>query len=174
VTSIGHTLTGMSLAVLTVRETGTPWWRRPAFHIFALAANIPDLPLPGWGHDLYHVSHSVFVTLALLVVFESPFYASRKLRAQAGGPRAFVGFSLAWLSHLLLDSFYSHGRGIAIFWPISGAHLALPIPWFHTIRLHPWDTSFNLSVFLVELAFYGPFLAFCIYLRRRVSANRPQ
>ena len=46
-TSIGHTLTGMSLAVLTVRETGTPWWRRPAFHIFALAANIPDLPLPG-------------------------------------------------------------------------------------------------------------------------------
>lgn len=166
---MGHTLAGMSIAVLTVRENGTPWWRRPAFHIFALAANIPDLPLPGWGHDLYHVSHSVFVTLGLLALFETPFWISAPLRAQAGGGRAFVGFALAWLSHMLLDSLYSHGRGIAIFWPVSDAHLALPIPWFHTIEIHPWNTPHNLSVFLVELVCYAPLLFLCIYLRRRHS-----
>jgi hypothetical protein len=159
----------MSIAVLTGKRDATPWWRRPVFHIFALAANIPDLPVPGWGHDLYLVSHSIFVTLALLLVAETPFWLSPKLRAQAGGPRAFAGFALAWSSHMLLDSLYSHGRGIAIFWPLSDAHLALPIPWFHTVRLHPWDHAHNLSVFLVELAFYAPLLALCIYLRRRHS-----
>ena len=36
---------------------------------FVALANAPDWPLPGWGHDRYDVSHSIFVTLAAVPTF---------------------------------------------------------------------------------------------------------
>lgn len=166
-TSVGHTLTGFGLATLLLPASERPLWRRPVLHLCAFAANVPDLPLPGWGHDRYEVSHSLFVTLALLAVLAAAPLASGPLRERLGGYPVLLAVSAAWFSHLLLDSLYSHGRGIGILWPLSDAHLALPVSWFHTLRLDPWAQAHNLRVLAVELAFYGPLLALCVLLRRR-------
>jgi hypothetical protein len=64
-----------------------------------------------------------------------------------------------------LDSLYNHGRGIAIFWPFSDAHLAMPVPWFETISLPPFTES-NLRVFGIEALVYGIILVSCILIRR--------
>lgn len=154
-TSIGHTLTGLSIAV-----AGMPGGlRRPhrplLLALCGTAANAPDLPLPGWGHAMYHVSHSFFVNaglLLLLALWAAVWPQAR--REVAIGWRGFGLIATAWLSHMLLDSLYNHGRGIAIFWPLSDAHLALPVSWFSTLR-PPWKSAHNLQVFGIELLFYG-------------------
>jgi hypothetical protein len=157
-TSIGHTLTGLSIAV-----AGMPRGldRRRRFALLALcgtAANAPDFPLPGWGHHMYHISHSLFVTVALLVGLAWWLRRRPDLRRRAAGWRGLTLVGVAWMSHLLLDSFYNHGEGIGIFWPVSDAHLVLPIPWFETLR-PPWRGVHNLRVFGVELLAYGALFA---------------
>lgn len=169
-TSIGHTLTGLTLAVAGM-PTGLRRPHRPLLlALCGTAANAPDLPLPGWGHSMYHVSHSLFVNaglLVLLAVWAAAWPHAR--REVASGWRGFGLIAAAWLSHMLLDSLYDHGRGIAIFWPFSDAHLALPVSWFSTLR-PPLRSAHNLQVFGIELLFYGAiFLA--VLLARRVGVG---
>jgi membrane-bound metal-dependent hydrolase YbcI (DUF457 family) len=85
-----------------------------------------------------------------------------------------IGGLLAWLSHFVLDSFYNHGLGIAIYWPISDAVLNLPIPWFNTLDPSiSLLSKFNLSVFGVEFLFYFPvFLTALIFRKRLLSSKR--
>jgi len=80
------------------------------------------------------------------------------------GAKVLAAWSIAWFSHLLLDSMYAHGQGIAIFWPFSDAHLAMPVSWFETIRL-PVRSEHNLHVFRIELLVYGIVLFCCAGLR---------
>ena len=63
---------------------------------------------------------------------------------------------MAWLSHLLLDSFYNHGRGVLIFWPLSRARLNLAIPWFATLQ-RPLSQfrAHTARVLLIEVMVYG-------------------
>ena len=79
-----------------------------------------------------------------------------------------LGGAVAWLSHLLLDCLYSHGRGLAIWWPVSHARLALPLPWFDTLQGHhsPLDPH-TIRVCLWECAFWGPILLISILWRRQ-------
>ena len=74
-----------------------------------------------------------------------------------------IGGSFAWLSHLLLDSFYNHGKGIAIYWPFSNARLALPIPWFD---VGAGSLAHLLQVFLIEFISYIPFLLLALLIRQ--------
>ena len=77
----------------------------------------------------------------------------------------------ACLSHLLLDTFYNHGNGLAMFWPASEATLAFPIPWFETIK-SPLASVQNLKTFAIEFACYAPLLLLAtVYLRRRSTAT---
>ena len=63
--------------------------------------------------------------------------------------------SAAWLSHLLLDSFYNHGRGIAIYWPFSDGRLNFSMPWFNTLDLSQSAISqHNLTVYWIEFVAY--------------------
>ena len=187
-TSVGHCLTGLSLAALVVPRS---WVRREkvaAFAAITLVANAPDLPLPFWGHYSYRVSHSVFVNLALVVVVASLLLNLRARRGEAawrwvvaGGAAAWrwvvAGGAAAWLSHMMLDSFYSQGRGIRIFWAVSDAALSLSLPWFHVLqRGSPPDLA-TLRIFATEAVFYGALLAACLYWRRhrprRFSSGHP-
>jgi len=82
-----------------------------------------------------------------------------KSSAGAGG--------LAWLSHMLLDSFYNHGQGVAIFWPLSDARLALPIPWFSVVYgVPPSLTPEMARAFAIELICYAPLVLAAIVARR--------
>jgi len=162
VTTIGHSLTGLSIAVLSLPPGRSRRWYVLASICFVAIANAPDFPFPGWGHSAYHVSHSVFVTvllstlLALLLYW--PTFSERV------GVRVIAAWSIAWFSHLPLDSMYAHGQGIAIYWPFSDAHLAMPVSWFETLSL-PVRSEHNLQVFSIELLAFGTALFFCTGLR---------
>ena len=79
---------------------------------------------------------------------------------------------LAWFSHLLLDSFYGHGLGVALLWPLSDARLALPIAWFETWRgMPPPLNGHTFRVAATEFLFYFPLVV--LFLEgRRLYARR--
>jgi membrane-bound metal-dependent hydrolase YbcI (DUF457 family) len=166
-TSVGHCLTGLCLASLVVPRGWERRQRRAAFAAFTLAANVPDLPLPLWGHFSYRVSHSLFVNLALVAALVGLLIVFRRARPDAAWWCVVAGGGAAWLSHLLLDSFYSHGWGVRIFWPFSDAALNLPLPWFQVPRRDSFGDPAALRIFAVEAIFYGALLGACLVWRRR-------
>lgn len=163
VTTVGHSFAGLSFAALTLPPGHSRRWYALTGLAFVFFANLPDFPLPGWGHNLYYVSHSVFVTVLLAS-------ALALLLRWSGAPvpiggKVVVALSAAWLSHMVLDSMYSHGQGIAIFWPFSDAHLALPVPWFDTVSL-PVRSEHNRRVLAIETMVYGAVFASALGLRQ--------
>lgn len=167
-TTIGHSVTGLSIAVLVLPAGRSLLWYLLVGHLFVFFANVPDFPLPHWGHAAYPVSHSLFVTGLLASILALALLHPGFNREV--GARVVFWWSVAWLSHMLLDSMYSHGRGIGIYWPFSDAHLALPVPWFETLTWPPFSEH-NRSVFLTEIAVFGTLLALCLALRRARSSR---
>ena len=162
-TTVGHSLTGLSIAVLTLPKGRSLIWYLLIGQFFVFFANVPDFPLPGWGHDSYQISHSVFLT-ALLASMMATLLLLPKFNEQVGAKVMFF-WSITWLTHMVLDALYSHGNGIGIFWPLSDAHLILPISWFDTLSWPP-VSEHNRRVFAIEIAVYGTVLAMCIAARR--------
>ena len=145
----------MTIAALGVRQEAPADRILATYGALMLAANLPDAPLPGWGHDRYEFSHSVFVTVILILVLGLAWFGVRKARWRAER-RLFGLISLAWLSHLILDTTYSHGNGLRMFWPVSDSSLALPVKYFDTLKMPILPiTHQHLSVFGVELIAYG-------------------
>jgi membrane-bound metal-dependent hydrolase YbcI (DUF457 family) len=140
-----------------------------AFAAFTLVATAPDLPFPFWGHYSYRVSHSLFVNLAVVAAVVGLLIVPRARRSEAAWRWVVAGGAAAWLSHLLLDSFYSHGHGIRIFWPLSDAALNLPLPWFHVLRPDSFGDPAALRILATEAVFYGALLGACLIWRRRRS-----
>ena len=171
-TGFGHSFTGLSIGVL---DMPAAWTRHRKVGLLALhvgLANLPDLPLPGWGHHSYQISHSLFVNLALALAVVAGLARWRRAREALGGWHVVAGCAAAWLSHLLLDAFYNHGHGVRIFWPLSSTgSLRLPLPWFSV--LPGWRADpVVLRIFGVELLCYGALPLLCItarllWLRRR-------
>lgn len=164
-TSVGHTLTGLSLAA-----AGTPFGvarqrRAMVFVACALLANFPDLPVPGWGHDAYDVSHSLFVNGLGIFVLTLLALQWQPMRTRLAGPRGVLLVAAAWASHVLLDSMYNHGQGVAALWPLSDGRIAMPLPWFSTLRPDPLLSRHNLQVFGIELLAYGSLLLAVVVLR---------
>jgi len=122
-------LTGIALPTLTLPQARSEWWYFWIVNGMVFFANLPDFRLPGRGHSSYLVSHGIFV-VALLAALLALFLLWPTFNARVGR-RVLI----AWSSHILLDSMYKHGQGIAVFWPFSDAHLAMPVAWFETIRL---------------------------------------
>ncbi len=159
-TTIGHSLIGISLGVAALPKRKSFISTALNLFLFVFLANFPDLPVPGWGHDRYYFSHSIFIVtgIALLLVFiylvlhrfclkKKPHYGFLVLMV------------LALYSHLLLDSFYNHGLGVAIFWPISSASLVLPVPWLSVQYEYPPPiTSAMLRIWWIEVASFSPFV----------------
>ena len=140
------------------------------FAVFALLADIPDFPLPGWGHYKYHISHSIFVTGALVAVALLGLWIVGRWKGLRIEKRVIVGGVVAWFSHFLLDSMYSHGRGIRIYWPVSSGSLVLPVPWFSTLEHSPPPlNTHTFRVFAIELACYLPLLGAVLLVRRAMK-----
>ena len=171
-TPVGHSLTGVALAFVALRTASSPTTRRISSTVaaFVLLANLPDLPFPNWGHDRYDISHSLLVIGPLAVAAAAIFLSSQKLTQSVGGRRVVLVGAAACLSHLLLDTFYNHGQGLAMFWPLSGHRVALPIPWFETIK-PPMVSVQNLKIYAIEFASYAPFVAAAAYRFRKQSGD---
>ncbi len=162
---VGHTLTGIAIGVACMPKEKPPRWKAVYLGVCAFLAYIPDLQLPYWGHGAhYYVSHSLFANLVLILVCLLPFLVNKPLRTNAGGAWEVSGGMLAWLSHLLLDTFYNTGTGLMMFWPFSEARLSLAMPWFNVVT--EYFSLRTLRILLVEAAFYGGILAMVIVARR--------
>lgn len=171
-TPVGHSLTGIAIGLIVMPREFS--WRAKASTLvsFVLLANLPDFAFPGWGHDRYDISHSIFVTGVLamaLVLLLRAFGATRRVVT----PGLLAGGVAAWYSHLLLDTFYNHGKGLAMFWPLSDARLALPIPWFTTMDPHHLLSIRNATVFGIEGLCYGGIVLGAIAYRSRMSKSEP-
>ncbi len=169
-TSVGHCLTGLSIAALVVPRSWERKQKVAATCAIVLVASVPDLPIPFWGHFSYRVSHSLFVNLALIALVVGLLASSRAWRSDPAWRWVVAGGAAAWLSHFLLDSFYSHGLGIRIFWPLSDASLNLAIPWFHVMQRDSVPDLAMLRILAIEALCYGALLAACLFWRRRWKA----
>jgi hypothetical protein len=168
-TPVGHSLMGAAIAALCLPSSLPRTSRVIGFLSFIVLASLPDAPLPSWGHDRYHVSHSLFINGACIALLMLGSRAWPQGRARVGGWRVIVGAVGAWLSHLLLDTFYNHGRGLAMFWPVSQTRLALPMPWFNTLNGSPPLLGRHIAyVFGVELLAYGTLLVLALAWRYRL------
>lgn len=167
-TPIGHSLVGAAIGTAAAASLESGRARRATIVAMTLIANLPDWPLPGWGHSQYAVSHSVVVGVLLVVVAAGLLPSRWK---HFGRWEFLLGGALALFSHYLLDSFYNHGKGIAIFWPLSDARLILPIPWFETMTLRPLFSSHNVRVWAAELTVYGAIFVATWLLAHYVRRN---
>jgi hypothetical protein len=131
-------------------------------------ANIPDIPLPSWGHARYDISHSIFVNLLLSMIV---LLAFGRFCGSGGGRTVGLGI-IAWFSHLLLDTFYNHGLGVGIFWPFSSATLAFPIPWFSVVK-PVWPPTMKVILTgLAEFASYAPLVLISLSIRNGEIGRR--
>lgn len=163
-TPVGHSLMGLSLAALGA-PLGASLPKKAMFAAaFVVLPNLPDLPVRGWGHDDYVVSHSLIVNAAMAAVVVRVIASFPRVWAQIGNLRGALFGALAWQSHMLLDSFYNHNKGVAIYWPLSPARLNLAMPWFRTLPgwALDWTTA---RIVLIEAGFYGMIFALAIALR---------
>jgi hypothetical protein len=171
VTPVGHSLTGLALGVLGAPRRASTRARLAYAAIFVVLPNTPDLPLPGWGHSEYAISHSLLANAALVALTARLVAASPRLLAHAGGPRGLACAALAWMSHLLLDAFYNHHKGVAIYWPFSDAHLDLGMPWFRTLHRPRLDAP-TARILVVEAVFYGMVLLAAVAARALEERRR--
>jgi hypothetical protein len=170
-TQVGHVLTGVACGVLSLPSSVSKTRCVIQTGVFMMLANIPDIPLPYWGHARYAISHSIFVNLVLCLLVLTSLIRFHDFRDRFGD-RRMLGFGMAaWLSHLLLDAFYNHGCGVGIFWPFSTATLALPIPWFSVLLTPIWPlTAKGIRIGLIEFVSYAPLVLMTLYLRNREVA----
>lgn len=167
-TPIGHTLTGLAIGYAVLPSPFSPRAKAVTLGMFAILANSPDLPLPGWGHDRYNISHSIFVTMvaSLLAVALA---ASLLRRTSYFSWPLFLGGAVAWCSHIFLDTMYNHGRGLLIGWPFGKGRVAFPVPWFSTMNRSPLFSEHNFTVWTTEALFYGAIFATVVIVRHLLN-----
>lgn len=155
-TPVGHCLVGATIALFAIPRGSSRKRRIFTTLGFLFFANVPDLKIPGWGHDRYDISHSVFSIGLIGVAFVALTLLWPAFRKWIGGLKVALLGVVAMMSHLLLDSFYNHGKGIGIFWPFSEARLNLAVPWFETLQSNlPAMTLHSLRVMAIELVCFG-------------------
>jgi membrane-bound metal-dependent hydrolase YbcI (DUF457 family) len=174
-TFVGHVLTGTAIGLAAMPDY--PSKRQKTIHllVFALLATVPDWPIRNWGHNTYYFSHSLFTNLLLigltwifLFIFPRLWEKYRSTSAAwVVSPQLMFAGTVAWLSHLLLDTFYNHGKGLAMFWPFSDTRLALPIPWLAVASRPFLPVSVgNLRILLVELLTFFPLVVLAILFHK--------
>jgi len=125
---------------------------------FDYALNWLRISWGGWHHGFTHsIPFALLVGLVLIVVF-------RDWRV-----RSYLLFTLAYLSHALLDFMFTESRGIALWWPFTNYRYKLRLP---TLIEYAWsraslsDTVLDiLKLCLLELVIFGPILLAVLWIR---------
>ena len=180
-TFVGHVLTGTAIGVVAMPEYQSKRQKTIFLLVFALLATVPDWPFRTWGHLKYYVSHSIFTNLLLIglgwiILYIIPIVwrkYSVNSKTWVISWQLMLGGSFAWLSHLLLDTFYNHKKGLAMFWPFSDARLALPIPWLAVVS-RPFlpVTVGNLRILLLDFLTFFPLVLLAIIIRKIIIQNK--
>jgi membrane-bound metal-dependent hydrolase YbcI (DUF457 family) len=164
-TPIGHTLTGLAIGYLAIPRDAPRKQRAVLLGAFALAASVPDLPLPYWGHSRVEISHGVVsATVGIVVLWSVLWTWFRGQRPVTVG--VMIGLGLAWYSHILLDSFYNHAWGVPYLWPISDARLRLPISWLSPGNRADIFSMHNVKVAVYEILTFGPLLVLAYLVKK--------
>ena len=172
-TTIGHILVSSSVAALCIPRFDSSKKKIIFYFVFIVLGSLPDLPIKSWGHQEYEISHSLFVLSTLIITGITFFCFWRRLLDQIGGLKVIIGGSLAILSHLLLDSMYNHGNGIAIFYPFGNGRLSLPIKCFSIVGGISNLLTFNtMKIVMIEILFFSPILLFSILIRKYFCKNK--
>jgi len=164
-TTVGHSLMGMSLGLLCMPRFAKPSRRWIFLLGFAALGNVPDAYFLHSGPHSYGVRHSLFVNLSVIAAVWLAIVLAAKFARRALPLRIMLFGMAAWLSHLLLDSFYNHGKGVGVCWPLGPGRLNLPIPWFSTLRGGWARDMHTLRVVAIEAAAYGGLLLICLAAR---------
>ncbi|MFZ5569849.1 MAG: hypothetical protein ACOZF0_05570 [Thermodesulfobacteriota bacterium] len=170
-TSLAHTLVGSSIALLCMPVMEKARLRLMFMGAMIAVANLPDWPIPGWGHFRLDISHSIIANgglmLCLLVTW-------RILAGSLFGkcrPVA-VGVLAAWMSHLLLDTLYVDSS-LAIFWPVSAAGVSLPVPWLKTLPHVPPPFDHQIQrILMLETFTFLPLVILAAAMRLRCRVGR--
>jgi inner membrane protein len=154
---IGHSLVGAAIGVVVLPREMPPCKQACILAVFVVLANLPDVSI--LFSQGYTIGHSLFVNLGFCIFAIITLRSLHSFFPQATSWRLIAGGSMCCLSHLLLDSFYNHGVGVAVLWPFSNARLALPMPWFgHWPVSPPFLTWETLRISAVEFFIYSPVL----------------
>lgn len=164
-TTLGHSLTGLALLTLII-PTRLSWLQRLCWIIAYIAiSNIPDWPLPAWGHRQLAISHSLWVNSALCAMLAALLWKGLPDRVEKRP--VILTAALAWLSHLGLDALYGDLPGVAIFWPFSESLATLPLPWLTALpHVPPPFTSRVIQILGYEFLTFSPLLLLAYGLRR--------
>ncbi len=166
-TTVGHSLTGISIAILFAPKISKVQQKIVYYIIFVICALIPDIEVSGWGHDRYYVSHSIVLMGVIWAILATLSLLIPALRKRKIYWRLFLGMSLAWLSHYFLDSLYSHGYGVMVMWPISEGRLNFSLPWFDTIPPFP-VSMVHVKIVFIEILCYLPLVGGAILIKRKL------
>jgi len=170
-TPVGHSLTGLAVGISAMPSAFST--KKKIIHVlfFIGLANIPDVPIPYWGHDLYYISHSFFVNFVLFLFVSFLIWKTvQKIYPTVPVWRIFLFGWIAWFSHLLLDSFYNHGLGVMIWWPFSEKSLCLPIPWFSVLNAPMFSiTKESIRIWSIEFISYSPLVLIALVLKRMIN-----
>jgi membrane-bound metal-dependent hydrolase YbcI (DUF457 family) len=132
---------------------------------FIAISNIPDWPLPIWGHRHLAVSHSLWVNLILCTTLAALLWKYRPDKIES--PTVFIAAGLAWLSHFVLDTLYDDLPGVAIYWPFSDSLATLPLPWLNTLaHVPPPFDSQVIKILCFEFITFSPLILLAYGLRR--------
>jgi hypothetical protein len=163
-TFVGHSLVGVSLAAAGSEDLTTKRFLRDAA-LFVMFANFPDL---AFRIIPYYESHTLITVLGILAAAGLLTALVRRREFRQAWRLILLG-SLAVISHLLLDTFYNHGQGLMLFWPLSESRQAFPIPWLSVLGPPFWPvTDRHITVWLLEFATFAPLL-FVVLLGRRLN-----
>lgn len=159
---VGHSIVGATIAVTLWRSNQTSAERGKILCAMIVAANIPDLPFPFWGHTRYDISHSVFSGLVIVVCYILVARFTILRQTFAGNWPFLIAGTMAMYSHYFLDTLYKHGKGLAAFQPFSDARVALPLPWLAHMQLDPLWSTHNFQVWVIELLTFGVLSSLCL------------
>lgn len=170
-TSLGHSLVGASVGILCMPAMASLHRRLIVLMAIIAVANLPDWPIPGWGHFHLAASHSIIVNGAAMVCLALGLHLKGALTLKSNR-RVFIGLIVAWLSHFLLDTFYADSR-LAIFWPVSDATVSLPLPWLKTLpHVPPPFDGRVVRILVFEALTFLPLLVLAAAIFRRVTSGR--
>lgn len=153
-TFVGHSIVGLSIAAASM-QNGERKNFLAAAAAFVLFANFPDF---AFRLIPYYESHSLFTVLAVLGAGTFSIWILHR-RVPGLDWRLILLGNLTVLSHLLLDTFYNHGLGLALLWPLSAVRTALPIPWLSVMQspFLPVNAG-HVKVWALELVTFAPIL----------------